>query len=314
MKAVTDERHGEILVTEHVHMLIEKDKREWCPQRTDPWYKKRNNHLTASAIATACGANQYETKSTLILRKTGNAPAFKGNAACDHGNKYEQEAIEKYEGVSGEKCLEFGLLKSLNENEDFIAGSPDGITASGRLIEVKCPYKRIPTNVVPDVYRYQVQTLMHILRLPKCDFIQYVPETVWKNETFIITEVKYDPYFWRAKFPILQRCWQEILDVREAQMKGEYMQIEQNTGDDDTNALIPHGKIINIPAPKPKCNITLDNNATMASSDDNKVNSSSSPDWSCMKQFFDDAIQNVDNKQKESEAKQLEYKNCLISL
>lgn len=222
MQTHNHHRHGEVRVTKHVAHLIEKDAKESCPQRTDAWFRKRENHLTASAIATACGVNPYEKRSTLIKRKTGRDKAFTGNAATEHGNRYEQEAIEKYEKMSGEKVIEFGLLESLNEGEEFLAGSPDGITASGRCIEVKCPFRRKPTSVVPNHYIYQIQTVMHILRLAVCDFIQYVPETHWVAETFIVTVVPYDSYFWTAKFPLICRVWQEILDVRELQRRGVF--------------------------------------------------------------------------------------------
>lgn len=227
-------RHGEILVTAHVHSLIEKDRRESCPQRTPEWYKKRENHLTASAIATACNGNPYETRATLIKRKTGREKAFVGNVATAHGNLYEQTAIEKYEKMSGEKVIEFGLLESLNPGEEFIAGSPDGITASGRAIEVKCPFRRKPTDKVPDHYMYQLQTIMHILRLPVCDFVQFVPGSFWSEETFIVTVVKYDKYFWHACFPKISRVWQEILEVRELQKKGVFVDSDEEDGSDSS--------------------------------------------------------------------------------
>jgi putative phage-type endonuclease len=215
------ERHGPIVVTPHVHEIILKDLAESCPQRTAPWYKKRNDHLTASAMATACGGNPYETKMTLLKKKTGNGVPFKGNHMTEHGNKYEHVALEKYEAVTGEKVVEFGLLESMNPGEKFLAGSPDGITASGRLIEIKCPFKRVPTDSVPEHYKYQLQFLMQILNLPVCDFIQLVPETHWTSEIFIITVVKRDPYWWKEKLPMITRFWEEVLEVREAQARGE---------------------------------------------------------------------------------------------
>lgn len=222
MKTYNHPRHGEIVVTQHVHDLIVKDEAECCPQRTAPWYKKRIEHLTASAMATACGGNPYETRMTLLKKKTGNdMKPFTGNVATEHGNKYEPVALEKYEQVSGEKVVEFGLLESINPGEEFLAGSPDGITASGRLIEIKCPYRRVPTDSVPEHYKYQLQFLMQILNLDVCDFIQLVPETHWRAETFIITVVHRDKYWWAQKLPIITRFWDDVLDVRAAQNRGE---------------------------------------------------------------------------------------------
>ena len=55
---------------------------------------------------------------------------------------------------------------------------------------------------------------MHTLRLKECDFIQYIPAGTWTTETFIVTNKKYDPYFWKAKFPLLRSFWDEVLGIR----------------------------------------------------------------------------------------------------
>lgn len=238
MYTIEDERHGEITVTKHVYDLVIKDRKEACAQRTPEWYAKRMNHVTASMMATVCNANPYESRSSAVKRKTGVERPFTGNAATEHGNKYEMEAILKYEKLTGAKCLEFGLLESLNENEEFLAGSPDGITSTGRLIEVKCPYRRTPTEKVPNHYLYQIQFLMHTLKLKDCDFIQYVPQGIWTGETFIVTRVKYDPYFWYAKFPILRSFWDEVIEIREYKANNE---IKEECDDDkeDDSAAVP---------------------------------------------------------------------------
>ena len=139
MREIDHPRHGKIWVTDHVFRLIKKNEREQCPQRTAEWYTKRTNHITASAMASICKANPYESRISVFKRKLGEGPVFRGNKATEWGNKYEDVAIEKYEKLKNERVLEFGLLESLNPNEEFLAGSPDGITATEKLIEVKCP-------------------------------------------------------------------------------------------------------------------------------------------------------------------------------
>lgn len=212
---IDHERHGRIEVTDHVHMLIEKDKREWVPQRTDPWYAKRRKHITASMIAAICGDNPYETRISALKKKVGHEPPFQGNVATEHGNKYEDVAIRIYEERHGEKVLDFGLLESLNPNEEYLAGSPDGITASGKLIEVKCPYRRKPNGKVPGHYMHQLQSLMHMLDIPECDFIEYVPEGVWTKEIFTVVNVKRCEVFWNRIEPMLKRFWRDVLEYRE---------------------------------------------------------------------------------------------------
>jgi putative phage-type endonuclease len=232
MHEVVDKRHGRVSVTPHVYRLVQKDRAEACPQRTEGWFRKRGEHITASMMATVCNANPYESRSSALLKKTGRARSFTGNAATAHGNKYEMEAILKYEQQTNAKCLEFGLLESLNPDEGFLAGSPDGITTTGRLIEVKCPFRRTPTAKVPDYYIYQVQFLMHILQLKDCDFIQYVPRGNWTTETFIVTRVQYDAAFWFSKFPVLRCFWDEVLRVRAMQERDE---IEEEEDEEETD-------------------------------------------------------------------------------
>lgn len=216
MPVVQHQRHGDLEVTDHVFDLIQKDKREWTPQRTEPWYEKRRNHITASLVASICGDNPYETRLAALRKKCGTEPPFLGNAATEHGNKYEQTAIELYEQRKGKKVIEFGLLESLNEGEHFMAGSPDGITADGVLIEVKCPFRRQPIEgVIPGHYMHQLQCLMHFLRLDECDFIEYVPGSLWREETFFVTRVARDDAFWERIRPKLESFWADVLLYRQ---------------------------------------------------------------------------------------------------
>lgn len=208
---VNHEKHGKTAVTKHVRYLIEKNEEEAVPQKSEEWYAKRKKYLTASTIASICGDNKYETRSSAMKKKIGLEPSFSGNAATEHGNKYEPVAIDKYERQTGEKVFNFGLLESINEGEDFIAGSPDGITASGRLIEVKCPFMRIPDGTVPFHYVHQIQTLLHILRLDVCDFIEYVPESLWNDEIFTVVEVKRDDSFWLYMFPKMLSFYEDVV-------------------------------------------------------------------------------------------------------
>lgn len=221
-------RHGAIPVHPHVDFLIKKNNEEACPQRTPEWYEKRRNHLTASSIASAVGDNPYDTRMTAIRKKIGLGPAFQGNAATEHGNYYEEIAIGIYEKRTGEKQIEFGLLESIKHDHkgetcdtSFLAGSPDGITATGRLLEVKCPFRRKPNGTVPNIYMYQIQGLMHILDLPVCDFIEYVPESTWSTEVFDIITVVRSDIWWNKVFPQMQRFWEEVVAFRnEIEHKG----------------------------------------------------------------------------------------------
>lgn len=192
-----------------VAKLIEQDK-ESPAQRTEGWYRMRDNCLTASAVATALGQNKYEKPEALIITKCGQGE-FKGNQFTEHGNKYEDEARILYEQQYGEKVHELGLLP--HPTIDFLAGSPDGVTESGRLIEIKCPLKRKIEDDVPEHYMPQLQLLMEILDLEVCDFIQYKPlDLTWPGPAeFSVVEVERERDWFTHNLPFMRAFWDRVL-------------------------------------------------------------------------------------------------------
>lgn len=188
-------------------------------QRTEGWYELRRDRLTASAVASAIGVNPYESSEKLITVKCGEG-TFKGNAATEWGNKYEDEARIKYEEMFNEKVHEVGLLP--HPTIDFLAGSPDGVTESGRLVEIKCPLRREIKDEIPGYYMPQVQLLMEILDLEVCDFIQYKPmELTWPEEPqFSVVSVERDREWFSGNLPIMQNFWDRVLWHREHGTEG----------------------------------------------------------------------------------------------
>jgi hypothetical protein len=63
-----------------------------------------------------------------------------GNEATRHGEKYEDEARILYEQRHGEVVHELGLCP--HPEHTWLGGSPDGVTESGKLVEIKCPMHR----------------------------------------------------------------------------------------------------------------------------------------------------------------------------
>lgn len=188
--------------------------REYAPQRSEEWLKLRGKMLTASDAATAIGDNPYEKPHDLLLKKCG-FNKFNGNFATSHGNKYEDEARDIYCAKYGEVCHEIGLYP--HPEHDWLGGSPDGITESGKLVEIKCPLSREIKPEVPKHYMPQLQLLMEILNLEECDFIQYKPEEItWpKNSEFVVVNVKRDREWFKEKLPIFREFWEKVLYHRE---------------------------------------------------------------------------------------------------
>lgn len=194
-----------------IKYLIE---REYAAQRSDEWLKLRGKMLTASDVATAIGCNKYEKPEDLILKKCGYKK-FNGNFATAHGNKYEDEARDKYCELYDEVCHEIGLFP--HEKYDWLGGSPDGVTESGRLVEIKCPLTRKIIEEVPEHYMPQLQLLMEILELEVCDFIQYKPaEVAWPEpEQFLVLTVERDREWFKKYLPVMDTFWKRVLHHRE---------------------------------------------------------------------------------------------------
>ena len=204
------------MIHPQVKYLIEK---EYAAQRSQEWLELRGNMLTASDAATAIGVNPYEKPEDLILKKCGHNK-FHGNQATAHGNKYEDEARDKWCAQTGEVCHEIGLHP--HPVYKWLGGSPDGITESGKLVEIKCPLKRKITPEVPVYYMPQLQLLMEILDLEEAVFIQYKPpELTWPSPSeFCVTEVKRDRQWFQDQLPIMDALWKRVLWHRQNGVEG----------------------------------------------------------------------------------------------
>jgi len=188
-----------------VQQLIDQ---KYDDQKSDAWLSMRETMLTASDVATALGENPYEKPSGLILKKCGHGTKFMGNDATRHGEKYESVARDLYCEKTGEVVHELGLVQ--HPELPWLGGSPDGVTESGKLIEIKCPVSRKIDNKVPKHYLAQLQILMEVLDLEECDFIQYRPEPL----EYQVTNVKRDRDWFTQRLPKLNAFWNEVLYKR----------------------------------------------------------------------------------------------------
>tara|TARA_B100000686_G_C16775446_1_gene968107 strand:+ start:612 stop:2216 length:1605 start_codon:yes stop_codon:yes gene_type:complete len=147
-------------------------------QRTPEWYSFRNNRLTASDLATAIGLRGQGSRETLILKKCGHQKPFRANAAIKHGVRYEDVAVQIYEIRNDVKVKEYGCVP--HPTIKIFGASPDGICSYesnnknyiGRMLEIKCPYSRQITGIIPKYYFYQVLGQLEVCDLEYCDFLE----------------------------------------------------------------------------------------------------------------------------------------------
>jgi putative phage-type endonuclease len=156
-------------------------------QRTEEWYKMKQNTIGASECAVIFGKNPYETLNSFIVKKCVNEE--NKNRSCQftqHGIKYEPIIQQLYTKRTGQPLIEFGSITHPRIN--FISASPDGITPTGIMIEIKAPPKRVITGIPPIYYWYQMQQQLQVCKLKKVDFVEckideYESYTDFQNDT-----------------------------------------------------------------------------------------------------------------------------------
>ena len=166
---------------EHLYnKMIELKELKLPEQRSEEWYKIRENLLTASSLADALGKGHFQTRDDLLVSKTTEEKQEISKASRDimqWGVKYEPVATMFYEHLNNLKIVEFGLIP--HPKLSVFGASPDGITdidsppgLVGRMLEIKCPPKREFTHEVPKHYWMQMQGQLEVCDLEECDFLQ----------------------------------------------------------------------------------------------------------------------------------------------
>lgn len=156
-------------------------------QGTDDWHKMRLGLITASNAVKILGkgATRQTYMNQLIAEIcTGQREADFSNAATEWGNLNEPYARQNYEFLTDETVLQLGFLYG----DDMRTGcSPDGITASGRGLEIKCPYTSkyhidyLVNGAVKKEYQAQVQFSMWVTGIEQWDFCSFDPRMRREN-------------------------------------------------------------------------------------------------------------------------------------
>jgi hypothetical protein len=115
--------------------LIEKTTRGQSDN--DTWFTERKHRLTASMFGQIAKRRKNSKWSTLVQTFLYSKPFT--NKAVQYGKVNEKNAIHTYCERTGEKVSDCGLFVHLEYG--YLGASPDGLTDSGGIIEVKCPKK-----------------------------------------------------------------------------------------------------------------------------------------------------------------------------
>lgn len=147
-------------------------------QRTQAWYDFRYNLLTASNLWKALGTDAQ--KNSLIYEKCRPYSQFveecakHKNLGTDNsmhwGQKYEPVSLQIYEHRNQVHVNQYGCI--VHREHAFLGASPDGISGSGKMLEIKNIVNREITGVPLDAYWIQMQIQMEVCDLDECDFVE----------------------------------------------------------------------------------------------------------------------------------------------
>jgi len=141
-------------------------------QRSKEWFDLRMNRLTASDLAQALGKGKFGNRKQLLESKAfpANTP-LKSLPPLKWGVMFEEMGMRCYQQiVNPVKLYEFGLIP--NDEIVCFGASPDGITETGIMVEMKCPYNRKCTSDVPEQYYLQIQGQLATCKLSLCDYVE----------------------------------------------------------------------------------------------------------------------------------------------
>lgn len=193
-------------------------KRQQWVQRTPEWYDIRQTLLTASDAAAALGIPPYKSyagdpRADLLKKKLENRPLR--NVYVLHGQHYEDEARDVAMDLLGEEAIDVGLFR--HPDHEWLGASPDGVTLSGKCIEIKCPLSReIVPGQIPHHYFPQVQVQMEVCDLDTTIFIQYRPAEITKDNVPVldIVEIQRDKTWFHEHVHLLKTFFDEYVSKK----------------------------------------------------------------------------------------------------
>ena len=220
-------------------------------QRTKEWFNDRKGRVTASNVGAILGVdpwrNREDVMRAMVRDYHGAETEFKGNPATFYGTNTEMQAKLCFTRQTGIDVEETGFARFA----EWLGASPDGLTADGGVLEIKCPYgirndqdPAFKTLKEQPQYYAQVQIQMFACGSPFAHFAQYVPpfgdvfDADYREEILRHEVVKPDLEWLEENLSKLRAFYDEYLVELDNPVHLEPLRVELN--DDESLKLLDH--------------------------------------------------------------------------
>jgi len=141
----------------------------------------------------------------------------------DWGVRFEPVVKQVLETMWEAKIIDIGRI--IHPTDPSLAASPDGLILSasdadriGRLLEIKCPVKRVINDTIPFEYWCQMQIQMEVAEIDECEYVEMKLVSPYKNE----------PYIESTGTPIASGKVWIVQDVESCELKYAYTEDEMD--------------------------------------------------------------------------------------
>lgn len=205
-------------------------------QNTTEWLEWRNKGIGASDAPIIMGVSPWKTPYKLWLEKTTGQSDFQGNEATERGHALEDTARQ-----CAEKQLKRLFFPYCVQHKKYrwMRASLDGITFSGEILEIKCPYKpenpdsdhqQAKQQKIPEKYWPQLQHQLEAYQADKGWYFSFdgqdgVAIPFERDEKFIAELLEKEKAFWSCvkelKPPKLTERDYQVIEEQEALKKSQ---------------------------------------------------------------------------------------------
>jgi hypothetical protein len=224
-------------------------------QKTNEWLHARHALLTSSDVAAALECNKYQSSLELLKRKCSalGDNRLQSNESIRWGELFEPIARDVFQAFKPEvfaKVYADDFTKSFSKGENnhvvecnlvvhntykWLGASPDGVLLNGKLLEIKCPYRRtIRQGLIPHAYWIQVQMQLEVCDVDEAYFFQCkfdngsIPfssithsatgslpnKSYWGLRAYTLDVIKRDRKWFAESIPKMEQFWNNVLHYR----------------------------------------------------------------------------------------------------